>query len=63
MAQEYSGILLLRINIDENMECFQKYKVNTVPCVKFYKQGEPRGEIIGARADEIRNAIEDNLVN
>lgn len=57
VMEEYPDVLFLRVNLDQCVEVFQKYQVNVLPCVKVIREGELLGEVLGARASEIRQLI------
>lgn len=57
VMEEYPEVLFLRVNLDECVEVFQKYQVSVLPCVKLVRGGEQLGEVLGARASEIRQLI------
>jgi len=61
VMEEYPDVLFLRVNLDECVEVFQKYQVTVLPCVKVIREGEQLGEVLGARASEIRQLIAEHV--
>ena len=49
LADEYEGkIKVGKINVDENSELAMKYRVMSIPNMKFFKGGQVVDEVIGA---------------
>ncbi len=49
LAQEYQSQLKVgKINVDENNALAMKYNIMSIPTMKFFKNGQVVGEIIGA---------------
>lgn len=49
LEEIYDGkVMVGKLNIDENMEIAQKYKVMSVPTFMIFKKGEPVETMIGA---------------
>lgn len=49
LANEYAGrITFGKLNIDENMSVAMKYRINAIPTMLVFKNGELVGQIIGA---------------
>lgn len=48
MAEEKTDVKVCQINIDENMEIAQKYRVMSIPTFIAFKGGEEAGRQIGA---------------
>ncbi|NMB43536.1 MAG: thioredoxin [Clostridiales bacterium] len=48
LAEEYEGVIkICKINVDENQNYSTKYKVMTIPNLKFFKNGEKVDQVIG----------------
>lgn len=59
LAQEYQTQLKVgKINVDENNALAMKYNIMSIPTMKFFKNGQVVGEIIGAAP---KNAISDEI--
>lgn len=63
MAQEYEGrIKVGKLNIDENMQIAQQYKVASIPLFMVFKGGKQAASYLGAMsAAELKNKIEQVL--
>ena len=49
LAEQYDGqIKVVKINVDENNELAGQYNIMSIPTMKFFKNGQIVGEIIGA---------------
>lgn len=49
IAGEYKGKLKVgKVNVDENNELSSKFNIMSIPTLKFFKNGQVVGEIIGA---------------
>ncbi|HMR55292.1 MAG TPA: thioredoxin [Candidatus Doudnabacteria bacterium] len=49
LATEYEGKLVVaKVNVDDEPELAQQYGVMSIPTMKFFKDGEIVGEIVGA---------------
>lgn len=61
MANEHPNVTFLKIDIDNNPELATKYRVTSIPNIKFFKSQENEvkelGQIVGANIPEIRNYI------
>lgn len=63
LANEYDGkIKVAKVNVDEEGELAQKFRVMSIPTLMVFKSGEVADKIIGARPkDELASVIEKNL--
>lgn len=63
LAEEYEGrIKIGKLNIDENTELAQQYKVMSIPSFLFFKNGSVTGTIVGARSESsMKNALDELL--
>jgi len=49
LAEEYEGkMVLAKVNVDEEPELTQQYNILSIPTMKFFKNGQMVGEIVGA---------------
>ncbi|QQS23388.1 thioredoxin [bacterium] len=49
LAEQYAGkIKVAKINVDEEPELTQEYGIMSIPTMKFFKDGQIVGEIVGA---------------
>ncbi len=49
LAEENNGKLVVaKVNVDEEPELTQQYNIMSIPTMKFFKNGEIVGEIVGA---------------
>jgi len=49
LAKDYQGKLKVgKVNVDENNSLAQRFSIMSIPTLKFFKNGKPVGEIIGA---------------
>lgn len=49
LAKDYAGKLKVgKVNVDENNNLAMKYGVMSIPTLKFFKNGQVVGELIGA---------------
>jgi putative thioredoxin len=63
LAKEYNGkFILAKGNIDEVRETASKYKVQGIPSVKMFKNGQIVAEFVGALPeDDVREWLDKNL--
>ena len=63
LAQAYAGrITVAKINVDEEPELAQQYGVQSIPCLLYFKNGQPVGELVGVRPYEQLAAAADKLL-
>ena len=49
LGQEHQGKLkIAKVNVDEEPELTQRFNIMSIPTMKFFKNGEAVGELIGA---------------
>ncbi len=59
LAETYDGkFKVAKLNVDENPDLTGRYHVQSIPTMKFFKNGEPVGDIIGAAP---KNTIEEEI--
>ena len=47
LAQEMQEVKFVKINVDGNLELAGKYRVSSIPCLVFFKDGKEVDRIIG----------------
>ncbi len=53
LSQEYSGKLIIaKLDVDQNQQTAQKYRVMSIPMMILFKQGKPVTTIIGFKPKE-----------
>ena len=57
MAKEFSSVLFLKVDADENEEACQKYNIEAMPTFIFIKGGQTVDTMCGADKDKLRNLI------
>jgi thioredoxin 1 len=49
LSNEYEGkVKVVKVNVDENNALAMKYSIMSIPTIKFFKNGQIVGEMIGA---------------
>jgi thioredoxin 1 len=63
LAEEFEGRAVVgKLSTEDNQIAPQKYGIMSIPCLKFFKNGEEVSELIGLRSkEEIQEKI-DNLL-
>jgi thioredoxin 1 len=62
LAEKFENVKFVTINIDDNETISNQYRVSSIPCLVFFKQGKEVDRIIGLRdADDIEEKILKNL--
>jgi len=49
LEQLQSRVAVVRLNIDEYPEIAARYEILSIPTVKLFVEGEPRGTVVGLR--------------
>jgi len=63
LAEKYEGKAVVgKYSTEENMIYAEKYEIRSIPCVKFFKDGEYQGEIIGLNPIEVYEYKIDSLL-
>lgn len=58
IADEYDGIKVGKINIDEEQELAMKYGVSSIPTLIYFKEGKAAETLVGLRSkDQIAQAL------
>lgn len=60
VTTEYEGkITVAKINVDEEEMLSMKYQISSIPCVKFFKNGQKVSEFVGLKqADDLKKIID-----
>jgi thioredoxin 1 len=63
LAKEYDGkVKICKLNVDENPAMASYYRITSIPCLKFFKQGKVVDEIIGMSPKEVIAERLDKLI-
>ncbi|EDO06320.1 putative thioredoxin-1 [Babesia bovis T2Bo] len=60
-AREYSSVTFVKVDISEFPELQTKYAITSIPAFKLFKNGDVVGEVVGASAINLKNAIDKNV--
>ena len=62
LAEEYKGkFILAKLNVEENQEKPQEYRVMSIPSVKMFKNGKVIAEFVGAIPEsQVRKWLDSN---
>ena len=62
LAEEYKGkFILAKLNVEENQEKLQEYRVMSIPSVKMFKNGKVIAEFVGAIPEsQVRKWLDSN---
>lgn len=52
LKEKYPSVTFGKLNVDDNPETSQKYKIRSIPSLLFFKKGELEGTMIGVRTIE-----------
>ena len=52
LAQENSSLTIAKVNVDENNNLAERFKINSIPCMILFKEGEPKKVILGYRTKQ-----------
>lgn len=58
LANEYSDVVIGKLDVDENPEIAQKYQVMSIPTIVFIKNGEVVEKLVGYQS---KDALEEKL--
>ncbi|MEK6859246.1 MAG: thioredoxin domain-containing protein [Nanoarchaeota archaeon] len=53
LAENMKEVKFVKINVDDNQELSQKYKISSIPCLIIFKNGKEAERIIGAHSSDI----------
>jgi len=63
LAGEYEGkVKIGKLSTEDNEETPQKYGIMSIPCIKFFKNGEEVDELVGMRPKESIQAKIEELI-
>jgi thioredoxin 1 len=48
ISEEITGVKIVKINIDENPQTPQKYRIRSIPTLMVFKEGQPVATKVGA---------------
>ncbi len=57
MAEANEDVVFIEIDVDENEDTSEKYRVNAMPTFLFFKKGEKVGEMQGANENQLREML------
>ncbi|XP_019875278.1 thioredoxin-2 [Aethina tumida] len=60
LAQEYSDVVFLKVDVDENEEIAMEYNISSMPTFVFIKNGATVLTFSGANYDKLKAAILDH---
>ena len=52
MAQETDELTVAKVNVDENNNLAERFKISNIPCMILFKNGEPQKTILGYRTKQ-----------
>ncbi|MBQ9324502.1 MAG: thioredoxin [Clostridia bacterium] len=52
ISEEDDSIVVGKVNVDEEMELAQRFKVSSIPCVMLFKNGEVAARTVGVQPKE-----------
>ncbi len=63
LAETYAGQMKIgKLNVDDNLELAQKYRVMSIPTFIFFKDGQTAGTVVGGMSKgELENKIKEIL--
>lgn len=59
MSDEFTNIVFLKVDVDENPETAVKYQVSAMPTFLFIKRGEVVDKLMGANPAALKQMLED----
>ena len=57
MSKEFTSVLFLKVDVDENREAVQEYNIEAMPTFVFIKGGQTVDTMRGADKDQLRSLI------
>ena len=57
MEKEFSNVMFLKVDVDENDETSEKYEVQAMPTFMFFKNGKKVDSFAGANEAKLRTKI------
>lgn len=63
LAEEYKGkIIIGKINVDEQNELAQKYRIMSIPTIMLFKDGQVAEKMVGSKPkSEFKSVIDKNI--
>ena len=58
LAQEYSDIAFIKVDVDKGSDIAQEEKISAMPTFRFFNNGQKVGEVVGANEAAIRQEVE-----
>lgn len=59
---EYNDVVIGKLDVDNNDDITQKFKIKSIPTLKLFKNGEQVDELSGSQTkDKIKEMIDNNL--
>ncbi len=52
LAQETDELTVAKVNVDENNNLAERFKISNIPCMILFKNGEPQKTILGYRTKQ-----------
>ncbi|MDO4543537.1 MAG: thioredoxin [Clostridia bacterium] len=63
IADEYAGkVKVMKVNVDEQGELAERYKINTIPCLILFKDGDILEKSVGAKPKHLVAAMIDSAL-
>ena len=61
LSEEFSGVKVVKVNIDDNPETPAKYGVKGIPTMILFKGGESIDQVVGNKPlEDLRNFLQNN---
>ncbi|GIY49384.1 thioredoxin-2 [Caerostris darwini] len=60
LSEEYTDVVFLKVDVDENEEVADKYDVSSIPKFVFLKNKNRVAEMLGAYKEELKNLVLEN---
>jgi thioredoxin 1 len=61
MSKTYTNAVFLKVDVDNNSETSEEYEVQAMPTFLLFKNNAKIGEVVGANAAKLEDAIKKNL--
>ena len=60
LADEYTDVVFIKVDVDENEDTAQEYGISAMPTFKFVKEGKTVAEVVGGNLEGLKAAIVKN---
>lgn len=60
MSEEYTDVVFMKVDVDENPETAAKYSVSAMPTFLFIKSGEVIDRVMGANVQRLQELIQEH---